>query len=78
MDSTIRLIAKSVTWQVAGFFVMMLIGFVFTGSLIASGGIAIAGSVPAFVSYFVHELFWSRISWGRGTATPLPRLDAEL
>ena len=45
MDSKIRLLAKAVTWQVAGFFSMMLIGFLFTGSITASGGIAIAGSI---------------------------------
>ncbi|RKE93524.1 DUF2061 domain-containing protein [Sulfitobacter guttiformis] len=66
MDSKIRLFAKAVTWQVAGFFSMMLIGFLFTGSVTASGGIAFFGAVVGFASYFVHELFWSRISWGRG------------
>ncbi|MGI9353582.1 MAG: DUF2061 domain-containing protein [Rhizobiaceae bacterium] len=65
MDSTNRLIIKSVTWQVAGFFSMMLIGFFFTSSIAASGGIAIAGSVAGFLSYFLHEMVWSKISWGR-------------
>jgi uncharacterized membrane protein len=66
MDSTIRLFTKAVTWQVAGFFTMMLIGFLFTGSFAASGGIALVGAVAGFASYFVHEMAWSRISWGRG------------
>ena len=64
MDSKVRLLTKAATWQVAGFFSMMLIGFLFTGSFAASGGIAIAGSVTGFVSYFVHELAWSKIAWG--------------
>ena len=66
MDSTIRLFTKAVTWQVAGFFSMTLIGFLFTGSFAAGGGIAFVGAVAGFVSYFVHEMAWSRISWGRG------------
>ncbi|MBL4767838.1 MAG: DUF2061 domain-containing protein [Rhodobacteraceae bacterium] len=66
MDSTIRLFTKAVTWQVAGFFSMMLIGFLFTGSVAASGGIALVGSLTGFVSYFVHEIAWSRVAWGRG------------
>ncbi|MEP2892492.1 DUF2061 domain-containing protein [Tateyamaria sp.] len=66
MDSTIRLFTKAVTWQVAGFFSMMLIGFLFTGSIAASGGIAFVGAITGFAAYFVHELVWSRISWGRG------------
>lgn len=66
MDSTIRLIAKAVSWQVAGFFSMMLIGFLFTGSVVASGGIALAGGLSGFVAYFLHEMIWSRVAWGRG------------
>lgn len=69
MDSTIRLATKAVTWQVAGFFSMMLIGFLFTGSVVASGGIAFTGAVTGFIAYFLHEMIWSRIAWGRGTAT---------
>ncbi len=69
MDSTIRLITKSVTWQVAGFFTMMLIGFVFTNSFAASGGIALAGSIAGFLSYFLHEMAWARVNWGRNTAS---------
>ena len=65
MDSTIRLFTKAVTWQVAGFFSMLLIGFIFTGSVAASSGIAFVGSVAGFVSYFAHEMVWSRVLWGR-------------
>jgi len=65
MDSKIRLFAKAFTWQVAGFFSMMLIGFLFTGSVTASGGIALAGSFTGFVAYFVHEIAWSHVAWGR-------------
>jgi len=70
MDSTIRLFTKAVTWQVAGFFSMMLIGFLFTGSFAAGGGIAFVGSVAGFASYFVHEIAWSKVAWGKGTMGP--------
>lgn len=66
MDSTIRLFTKAITWQAAGLVSMMLIGFLFTGSLLAGGGIAIVGCVVGFIAYFVHEMIWSRIAWGRG------------
>lgn len=66
MDSTIRIIAKAVSWQVAGLFSMMLIGFLFTGSVVASGGIAIVGALTGFIAYLLHEMIWSRIQWGRG------------
>ena len=64
MDSKFRLLTKAVTWQIAGFFTMMLISFLYTGSVAASGAIAIAGSIAGFVSYFAHELVWSKIAWG--------------
>ena len=77
MDSKTRLLAKAVTWQVAGFFSMMLIGFLFTGSVTASGGIAIAGSISGFVAYFAHEMAWAKVAWGRGVATAATLLDVN-
>lgn len=65
MDSTKRLVSKAVTWQVSGLFVMTLVGYLFTGSVTAGGGIAIVGSIVGFVSYFLHELLWSKVRWGR-------------
>jgi uncharacterized membrane protein len=65
MESKVRLLTKAITWQVAGLFTMTLIGYLFTGSIAASGGIAIVGSVTGFVSYFAHEVAWSKVSWGR-------------
>ena len=55
MDSKFRLLTKAVTWQIAGFFTMMLISFLFTGSFAASGAIAIIGSIAGFVAYIAHE-----------------------
>lgn len=66
MDTTPRLITKSITWQVSGLVVMTLIGYLFTGSVSAGGGIAIASALVGFVSYFMHEMAWSKIGWGRG------------
>ncbi|NNF76544.1 MAG: DUF2061 domain-containing protein [Rhizobiales bacterium] len=44
---------------------MTLIGYLFTNSFTASGGIAIASALVGFISYFVHEMLWSKIGWGR-------------
>ncbi len=65
MDSTTRLLTKAMTWQIAGFFTMTLIGFLFTGSVTASSGIAFVGALAGFASYFVHEMVWSKVSWGK-------------
>ncbi len=76
MDTTARLILKSVTWQAAGLITMTLIGFVFTGSFAASSSIAVVGSIAGFVSYFLHEVVWSKIYWGRCLDTSRSRLAA--
>ena len=65
MDTTTRLIIKSATWQIAGLLTMTIIGFLFTGSFAASSGIAIVGSIAGFISYFLHEIVWSKVKWGR-------------
>ena len=65
VDSKLRILSKAITWQVAGLFVMTIVGYLFTGSLAASGGIAIVGSITGFISYFAHEIAWSKVSWGR-------------
>lgn len=78
MDTTKRLITKSVTWQIAGFITMTAIGFVFTGSVATSSGIAVVGSFTGFVSYFLHEMFWSRVKWGQGTREVSLRLNGNV
>lgn len=65
MESKLRMIIKAVTWQVAGLVSMTVIGYLFTGSIAASGGIALAGAATGFVSYVIHEMAWSKVSWGR-------------
>lgn len=75
MDTTTRLIIKSVTWQAAGLVTMMLIGFLFTGSIAASSGIAFTGAIAGFLSYFLHEVVWSKVSWGRKTTRDIPHAD---
>nr|WP_210200590.1 DUF2061 domain-containing protein [Cohaesibacter celericrescens] len=56
---------KSITWQVMGLLSMTIVGYLFTRSISASGGIALSGAVIGFVCYFLHEKLWSHIGWGR-------------
>ena len=65
MDTTPRLVLKSITWQAMGLVVMTLIGYLFTNSISAGGGIAVASAAVGFLSYFLHEVLWSKIGWGR-------------
>ena len=65
MDSTLRTAAKAATWQVSGLIVMTLVGYLFTGSLLQGGGVAVTGTLIGTASFFLHERVWNSISWGR-------------
>ena len=65
METAARILTKSITWQRSGLFMMTLIGYLFTGSISAGGGIAIVSSAIGFISYFLHEMLWSKVGWGR-------------
>lgn len=65
VETKTRLFTKSITWQVSGLFMMTVIGYLFTGSVGASGGIALVSAVVGFFCYFLHEIMWSKVDWGR-------------
>ncbi|WP_326973151.1 DUF2061 domain-containing protein [Candidatus Rhodobacter oscarellae] len=66
MDTAKRTLAKATTWQVSGFAMMTLLGFLMTGSLATAGGFAVASTLIGTVSYVVHERVWAQIAWGSG------------
>lgn len=78
MDTRRRLLLKALTWQGTGFFVMLAIGWLVTGSVSAGGGIAIAGTISGFCAYVVHEHLWSKVSWGLKPATPSHKRSSRL
>ena len=65
METTARTIVKSVSWQLMGLITMSLIGYAFTRSFSAGGGIAVAGAVTGLVTFVIHEKIWDRVCWGR-------------
>tara|TARA_R110000787_G_scaffold16622_8_gene50393 strand:- start:3037 stop:3240 length:204 start_codon:yes stop_codon:yes gene_type:complete len=65
MESNIRLIAKSISWQSSGIIMMTLICYLITGSINAGGLIAVVSAVVGLATFYLHEKLWSRISWGR-------------
>ncbi|MEM7520785.1 MAG: DUF2061 domain-containing protein [Pseudomonadota bacterium] len=67
MDSKSRMLLKAITWQTMGFFMMLIMGYLMTGSLKSGGGFAAVTTVLGFVSYFGHEMLWSWVPWGRAT-----------
>ena len=65
MDTTARTLVKALGWQLLGFAMMALTGWLFTGSVAEGGAIAVTATVLGFVSYILYERFWSRVRWGR-------------
>ncbi len=65
MDSTIRTLAKTLTWQTSGLIVMMAITYVVTGSLLDGGIVAVVSAATGTCFYVIHERLWSRVRWGR-------------
>lgn len=65
MEKPIRTLAKAVSWQLLGLFSMALIGYLFTGSLLTAGSLALVTTATGSVCYVLHERAWNRVDWGR-------------
>lgn len=64
METRSRSLAKAASWQALGLVTMSLLGFLFTGSLRAGGGLALASGLLGFFTYLAHERLWAGIRWG--------------
>ncbi len=64
METQTRTLAKSITWQISGLIVMMIVTWIITGSLADGGAVAVSGALIGFFSYMIHERLWARVSWG--------------
>jgi len=65
METPKRTLAKAISWQLLGLFSMVVIGWLFTGSLTAAGTMAVVTTICGLVCYVLHERAWNRIAWGR-------------
>ncbi|MDD7911053.1 MULTISPECIES: DUF2061 domain-containing protein [Pseudovibrio] len=65
MDTQFRTIVKACFWQITGLVVMMIVGFLFTGSYWTGGLMALVNAGLGFMIYFIYERIWAKIDWGR-------------
>ena len=65
METPLRSIVKSLTWQLFGLVTMTAIAFAVTGNIASAGGLALGAAITGFVFFFVHERIWALIPWGR-------------
>ena len=65
MDSKSRLIVKALTWQFSGLLTMTVVGYLISGSFNVGSSIAFSGAIAGFFAYFIHEILWGKIKWGK-------------
>ncbi len=65
MDTRKRTIVKAVIWNLIGLAVMILVGFMATGSFAVGGAMAVVNASIGLTTYVLYERVWDRVHWGR-------------
>lgn len=65
MDTRERTIVKALIWNGIGFAMMMLVGFLATGSFALGGTMAVVNTALGLSMYFIYERVWNAVRWGR-------------
>ena len=65
MENNRRTFAKAATWQLIGFVVMTAVNYFYVGSFKSGLELSVLLTSIGLVTYYFHERFWARISWGR-------------
>ena len=60
-----RTILKTFSWRLIGSTSTFLISYIVTGQLFIATGIAVTQMIVNTVLYYIHEIFWNKISWGK-------------
>lgn len=65
MDTSIRSIAKTVSWRITGTASTFAISYIILGDITLSSTIAIIQLTFNTVLYFLHERIWNKVKWGQ-------------
>lgn len=65
METRRRTLVKAIVWQGLGLVMMLLVGWLVTGSIGLAGGLALANMALGFLCYVLHERIWAGIRWGK-------------
>jgi uncharacterized membrane protein len=59
-----RSIAKTISWRGLASIDTFLLGYIFTGSPMTAGSIAVGEIATKMLLYYFHERIWSHVRWG--------------
>jgi uncharacterized membrane protein len=64
-DSTVRSLAKAVSWRVTGTVDTFIISWLITGQVLLASGIAFTEIMTKIALFWAHERVWNKIKWGK-------------
>jgi uncharacterized membrane protein len=64
-DTTVRSLAKAVSWRVTGTIDTFIISWLITGQVLLASGIAFTEIMTKICLFWAHERVWNRIAWGK-------------
>jgi len=64
-DSSVRSLAKAVSWRITGTIDTFLISWIITGEPLLASGIALTEIMTKIFLFWAHERVWNRIGWGK-------------
>jgi uncharacterized membrane protein len=63
-ETKLRSWTKSLVWRLAGFVILGVITYIYTGEWTESLAISSAFNILRFFLYYLHERMWDKIEWG--------------
>ena len=64
-DTSVRSLAKAVSWRITGTIDTFLISWLITGQALLASGIALTEIMTKVGLYWLHERAWAKVKWGR-------------
>jgi uncharacterized membrane protein len=64
-DTSVRSLAKAVSWRVTGTVDTFLISWLITGQVLLASGIALTEIMTKIFLFWIHERVWDRVNWGK-------------
>lgn len=64
-DTQIRSLAKTVTWRIWSFFVLMVVGIWLGLETNDAAEWSIVTNILFFVVHYLHERLWNSVNWGK-------------